>query len=377
MTKHGGRYYLQYGAPGTEFNVYANGTYVSDKPLGPFKYARLQSGRLQARRLRPRRRPRLDLPGRARQLVEHAARRGSATTGRSSGGSTCSRRSSTPTGRWLVLVALRRFPALCADQRRSTIPNSLFTGWMLLVLPQGRVRPHRRMGEFAADRVTDEDPRTFWVAAANTARRDADGRSRQDRYGARGAGQFRRLQVRPLRRRARHLHRVRRCKARSTVGHWQAAGAHRAAAPRPPQRLFRAAAAGARALRPLRARSRRRRQSRDQRHPRVRQCRWAGAGNAERTSGGIAPLRPARRDDPLGEGAGRGRLQHPLRHPARPADPDAPTLGRRARQWRDARQRSCARSTSACPIGSRSKRSTKAACRSSAASSRSARASRR
>ena len=39
MTKHGGRYYLQYGAPGTEYNVYANGTYVGDSPLGPFLYA--------------------------------------------------------------------------------------------------------------------------------------------------------------------------------------------------------------------------------------------------------------------------------------------------------------------------------------------------
>ena len=39
MTKHGGRYYLQYGAPGTEFNVYGNGVYVGDKPLGPFTYA--------------------------------------------------------------------------------------------------------------------------------------------------------------------------------------------------------------------------------------------------------------------------------------------------------------------------------------------------
>lgn len=38
MTKHNGKYYLQYGAPGTEFNVYGNGAYVSDKPLGPFKY---------------------------------------------------------------------------------------------------------------------------------------------------------------------------------------------------------------------------------------------------------------------------------------------------------------------------------------------------
>jgi hypothetical protein len=39
MTKHGGRYYLQYGAPGTEHNVYATGAYVGDRPLGPFTYA--------------------------------------------------------------------------------------------------------------------------------------------------------------------------------------------------------------------------------------------------------------------------------------------------------------------------------------------------
>ncbi len=38
MTKHNGRYYLQYGAPGTEFKVYADGVYVSDSPLGPFVY---------------------------------------------------------------------------------------------------------------------------------------------------------------------------------------------------------------------------------------------------------------------------------------------------------------------------------------------------
>ena len=38
MTKHGGRYYLQYAAPGTEFSGYGDGVYVSDKPLGPFAY---------------------------------------------------------------------------------------------------------------------------------------------------------------------------------------------------------------------------------------------------------------------------------------------------------------------------------------------------
>lgn len=38
MTKHNGRYYLQYAAPGTQYNVYADGVYVADAPLGPFTY---------------------------------------------------------------------------------------------------------------------------------------------------------------------------------------------------------------------------------------------------------------------------------------------------------------------------------------------------
>ncbi|MDF2381658.1 family 43 glycosylhydrolase [Nostoc ellipsosporum NOK] len=36
MTKHNGRYYLQYGAPGTEFSGYADGVVVGPGPLGPF-----------------------------------------------------------------------------------------------------------------------------------------------------------------------------------------------------------------------------------------------------------------------------------------------------------------------------------------------------
>ncbi|PWT74595.1 MAG: xylosidase [Bacteroidetes bacterium] len=38
MNKHNGKYYLQYGAPGTEIRGYADGVYVSDHPLGPFVY---------------------------------------------------------------------------------------------------------------------------------------------------------------------------------------------------------------------------------------------------------------------------------------------------------------------------------------------------
>ncbi len=36
MTKHNGKYYFQFGAPGTEFSGYADGVAVGDHPLGPF-----------------------------------------------------------------------------------------------------------------------------------------------------------------------------------------------------------------------------------------------------------------------------------------------------------------------------------------------------
>ncbi len=39
MTKHNGKYYLQYAGPGTEFKSYSDAVYVADKPLGPFTLA--------------------------------------------------------------------------------------------------------------------------------------------------------------------------------------------------------------------------------------------------------------------------------------------------------------------------------------------------
>ncbi|HEA30384.1 MAG TPA: 1,4-beta-xylanase [Leeuwenhoekiella sp.] len=38
MTKNKDIYYLTFAAPGTEFNVYGDGSYVSENPLGPFEY---------------------------------------------------------------------------------------------------------------------------------------------------------------------------------------------------------------------------------------------------------------------------------------------------------------------------------------------------
>lgn len=36
MTKHAGKYYLQYACPGTQYNTYADGVYLGESPLGPF-----------------------------------------------------------------------------------------------------------------------------------------------------------------------------------------------------------------------------------------------------------------------------------------------------------------------------------------------------
>jgi hypothetical protein len=39
LTKYNNLYYMQYAAPGTEFNVYGDGVYMSNSPLGPYYYA--------------------------------------------------------------------------------------------------------------------------------------------------------------------------------------------------------------------------------------------------------------------------------------------------------------------------------------------------
>ena len=43
MTKHNGKYYFQYGAPGTEMSGYADGVVVSDGPLFEGREVRPQS----------------------------------------------------------------------------------------------------------------------------------------------------------------------------------------------------------------------------------------------------------------------------------------------------------------------------------------------
>jgi hypothetical protein len=166
MTKHGGRYYLQYGAPGTEYNVYANGTYVGDDPLGPFEYA---------------------------PYNPVAYKPGGWMTGAGHGNTfqdTHGNWWNTGTGwvgiNWNFERRIVMHPAgfdadgdMYVDTRFGDFPHwiptgrwqdsrELFTGWMLLSYRKP-VRATSAPDSFPAAHVTDEDPRTYWVAAANEA----------------------------------------------------------------------------------------------------------------------------------------------------------------------------------------------------------------
>jgi hypothetical protein len=164
MTKHDGRYYLQYGAPGTEFNAYANGTYVADKPLGPYRYADYN--------------PIAYKPGGFVQGAGHGStfqdnygnwwNTGTPWIGYNW---TFERRIDMlpakfeADGQFWSSSRFGDFPQFVPTTKVSD-PNSLFTGWMLLSYRKP-ASASSTMGEFAADRVTDENPRTFWVASAN------------------------------------------------------------------------------------------------------------------------------------------------------------------------------------------------------------------
>ena len=164
MTKEGGRYYLQYGAPGTEFNVYANGVYVSNKPLGPFSYA-----------------PYNPVAYRPGGFAEGA---GHGSTFRDNAGNWWNTGTSWigynwgmerrivmhpakfyPDGQMAVSTRFGDFPHY-VPRKRFDDPDTLFTGWLLLSYRKP-VTASSTLRGWGTSAVTDEDPRSFWVASAN------------------------------------------------------------------------------------------------------------------------------------------------------------------------------------------------------------------
>ncbi len=163
MTKHAGRYYLQYGAPGTEYNAYANGTYVGDSPLGPFEYAPYN--------------PISYKPG---GFVEGA---GHGSTFQDRHGNWWNTGTPWVGLNWTFERRIAMFPGGFHDDGQMWFtsrfgdfphvmptgpvedPESLFTGWMPL--------SYRAPAEAASGRehlpadATDENPRTYWLSPTN------------------------------------------------------------------------------------------------------------------------------------------------------------------------------------------------------------------
>lgn len=163
MTKVGGTYYLQYGAPGTEYNAYANGTYTSKSPLGPWTYAPWN--------------PVAYKPG---GFVEGA---GHGSTFEDNHGNWWNTGTPWLGANWTFERRINLFPTrfeadgqMWSSSRFGDFPHwapegkvddieSLFTGWMLLSYRKP-VTASSTFGEFVAGRAADENPRSFWVAGS-------------------------------------------------------------------------------------------------------------------------------------------------------------------------------------------------------------------
>jgi xylan 1,4-beta-xylosidase len=161
MTKHAGRYYLQYSGPGTEYNVYANGTYVGDAPLGPFTYAPNNPVSYKPGGF-------VVGAGHGGTFMDNAGNYWNTGTPWIGLNGTFERRVAMfpagfdADGHMFASTRFGDFPHWIPAKRWST-PDELFSGWMLLSYRKPVVASSAR-DSFPASNVTDESARTFWVA---------------------------------------------------------------------------------------------------------------------------------------------------------------------------------------------------------------------
>ena len=165
LTKHNGRYYMQYAAPGTQFNVYGDGVYVGKSPLGPFQYAAHNP---------------------------FCYKPGGFATGAGHGSTVCGpggiywhfgtihlsinykferRLCMFPTffdedGVMYSDTYFGDYPHYSPDQVSRQTTSGGFRGWMLLSYGKP-VKASSQLESYPVENVTDENLKTFWVAGKN------------------------------------------------------------------------------------------------------------------------------------------------------------------------------------------------------------------
>jgi xylan 1,4-beta-xylosidase len=165
MTKHGGKYYLQYGAPGTEFSGYADGVIVGDSPFGPFT---------------PQSMPFSYKPGGFARGAGHGSTYTDAwgnywhisTISISVKNSFERRLGIWPAGFdedgvMYCSQAFGDYPTYLPDGTADHL-QSRFTGWMLLNYNKP-VQVSSTLGGYAANNAVDENIKTYWSAATGDA----------------------------------------------------------------------------------------------------------------------------------------------------------------------------------------------------------------
>lgn len=166
MTEHRGKYYLQYAAPGTEYNVYANGTYLGDSPLGPFTYAPYNPISYKPGGF-------MTGAGHGNTFLDNYGNYWNTGTPWIGINWNFERRISMfPTGfdkdgQMFADTRFGDFPHYLPTKKWAN-PRELFTGWMLLSYRKP-VTASSALDTFPARNITDENPRSFWVAGRNAA----------------------------------------------------------------------------------------------------------------------------------------------------------------------------------------------------------------
>ncbi|PZR02611.1 MAG: xylosidase [Flavobacterium psychrophilum] len=162
MTKHNGKYYLQYGAPGTEFSGYADGVYVGNNPLGPFEYQSFN--------------PFSYKPGGFARGAGHGATYQDSnndywhvsTVVISTKNNFERRLGIWPSGfdangQLYSNTAYGDYPTFLPSQKKSHIGLSSFSGWMLLNYNKP-LQVSSTLGGYQANYINDEDIKTYWSA---------------------------------------------------------------------------------------------------------------------------------------------------------------------------------------------------------------------
>lgn len=162
MTKHEGKYYLQYAAPGTEFSGYADGVVIGDSPLGPFRQQDHN--------------PFSYKPGGFARGAGHGATFQDkwqnwwhiSTTVVGVKNNFERRLSMWPSGfdhqgTLFTNTAFGDYPHYLPDGKADHL-SSRFTGWMILNYNKP-VRVSSTLGAFSSNYAVDENIKTYWSAA--------------------------------------------------------------------------------------------------------------------------------------------------------------------------------------------------------------------